>query len=508
MDDSAEAPEPGDEPGGRASGAGGGTPVSGGDGGVDQALLLVSELLVGSVGNLTDGEVVDALVGVAELAGRVDAVLARLTDSFDTRGLGVIDGARSTATWLANRTELARPHAHALVGAGRVLRACPVVDEAASSGRLGTAKVRLLAEAWRGVEELFAEHESELVGWIAPLTVAQARTVLERWRLMALASTDQDDGPEPAGDPSRNTFTCSQTFQGRWHLNGDVDAVTGAALSSMLEKWIDEGMRAGAITIDQNKPRAAHRADALAALTTAGATAAPGAAQARAQVTLSWDADDMLGKPVSDLADIGRRRCLLDGGTSLARSIAEQAMCNADVTDLLVRFGLDGSRHILGATHTRRHPTRRERVVLDQRDQGCVFPGCDAPARWCHAHHTVPYEIGKRTRLDELVLLCPHHHRAVHNGFVLSRSVTGQIRVARPDGTELSGAPPDTPPDVVHGLKIPFTSPRTRFADVLTRRPRPLWADQDQDPFDPIEEARMDLLIQQRIRDLGRPDAA
>ena len=126
----------------------------------------------------------------------------------------------------------------------------------------------------------------------------------------------------------------------------------------------------------------------------------------------------------------------------------------------MVHFGLDGATTVLGATHTRRRATTRERSALSERDQGCVFPGCDAPVKWCDAHHTVPYEIGRRTRLDELVLLCPHHHRQVHQGFTLTRTSVGQIQVTRPDGTRLDPIPPDGQvcPDRRH--KLP---PPTRF---------------------------------------------
>jgi hypothetical protein len=156
-----------------------------------------------------------------------------------------------------------------------------------------------------------------------------------------------------------------------------------------------------------------------------------------------------------------------------------------------VLFGLDGSSTVLGAVHTRRHPTERERTALDERDRGCVFPGCDAPARWCDAHHTVPYEIGRRTRLDELVLLCPHHHRQVRRGFTLTRSVTGQVRVARPDGTRLDA---ELPGDLVRpeeGAKLPAP---TRFRPRLERRPPPPPLEPDE-PYDPVSEAEADAFI-------------
>jgi hypothetical protein len=90
-----------------------------------------------------------------------------------------------------------------------------------------------------------------------------------------------------------------------------------------------------------------------------------------------------------------------------------------------------------------------------------VFPSCDAPSAGA-TPTTIPYEIGQRTQLDELVLLCPHHHRQVHRGFTLTRSPNGQIRVTRPDGTRLDPhSDDDTSVDPRHRLPPPtrFTRP-------------------------------------------------
>ena len=52
------------------------------------------------------------------------------------------------------------------------------------------------------------------------------------------------------------------------------------------------------------------------------------------------------------------------------------------------------------------------RRALDHRDRGCRFPGCGN--RFCDAHHIKHWADGGETRLDNLVLLCRRHHRAVH----------------------------------------------------------------------------------------------
>jgi hypothetical protein len=60
--------------------------------------------------------------------------------------------------------------------------------------------------------------------------------------------------------------------------------------------------------------------------------------------------------------------------------------------------------------------TPPQRIALAARDKGCAFPGCDRPPGWTDVHHVIPWRTGGRTDLDNLILLCRHHHRLVHEG--------------------------------------------------------------------------------------------
>jgi hypothetical protein len=72
--------------------------------------------------------------------------------------------------------------------------------------------------------------------------------------------------------------------------------------------------------------------------------------------------------------------------------------------------------------------------ALRSRDQGCRFPGCNHE-RFVDAHHIRHWANGGETSLDNLVLLCRHHHRLVHEGgFGVKRSADGVLRFTRPDG--------------------------------------------------------------------------
>ena len=82
-------------------------------------------------------------------------------------------------------------------------------------------------------------------------------------------------------------------------------------------------------------------------------------------------------------------------------------------------------------------PMRR---ALRTRDKGCRFPGC-TNTRFVDGHHIRHWADGGDTSLDNLVLLCRHHHHLVHEGgFACKKSADGNIcfRDQRAQPLELS----------------------------------------------------------------------
>ena len=84
---------------------------------------------------------------------------------------------------------------------------------------------------------------------------------------------------------------------------------------------------------------------------------------------------------------------------------------------------------------------RKQRIVstplkraLWSRDRGCTFPGCPN-RRYIDAHHIRHWADGGETSLENLTLLCSHHHRALHEGrFAIRRDTLGAIYFQRADG--------------------------------------------------------------------------
>ena len=95
---------------------------------------------------------------------------------------------------------------------------------------------------------------------------------------------------------------------------------------------------------------------------------------------------------------------------------------------------------------------RRLRRALEHRDRCCVVPGCGA-TRGLHAHHIEHWEDGGHTELDNLVLVCPYHHRLHHRGVITITGPADHLVVTDSAGRPLSNAslarPPTTPPPAV-----------------------------------------------------------
>jgi hypothetical protein len=87
------------------------------------------------------------------------------------------------------------------------------------------------------------------------------------------------------------------------------------------------------------------------------------------------------------------------------------------------------------------------RRALHLRDRSCTFPGCGA-TRHLHAHHVHHWADGGPTDLSNLVLICSHHHRFVHqNGWTIEVRPDAQHRFAPPDGPPVERRPRLQPPE-------------------------------------------------------------
>ncbi len=97
---------------------------------------------------------------------------------------------------------------------------------------------------------------------------------------------------------------------------------------------------------------------------------------------------------------------------------------------------------IAGSVASRTVPAALWRALVE-RDGGCRWSNCDAPAAWCQvAHGEVPFAADGALSLDNAALLCGHHHRRFDRGgwdiAIDGRHVTFSANPDRPSVVELA----------------------------------------------------------------------
>ncbi|MBI3227889.1 MAG: DUF222 domain-containing protein, partial [Mycolicibacterium cosmeticum] len=121
-----------------------------------------------------------------------------------------------------------------------------------------------------------------------------------------------------------------------------------------------------------------------------------------------------------------------------------------------VWFQRDGQP--IGAGRATRTINRRLRRALEHRDRCCAVPGCGA-TRGLHTHHITHWEDGGQTELDNLILLCPYHHRLHHRGGITITGPADRLTITDDAGKPLNrgslARPPTTPPPDVEPYKGP-----------------------------------------------------
>ena len=372
---------------------------------------------------------------IAELSAHIQAAMCRwlsLLAEYDERRGWEAWGCRSCAEWLSYRCSISLVTARDHVRVARRLRELPLVRAAFARAELSYSKVRAIAR----VEDIALEQEFlDLARYMTASqlerTVSAHRRVLTREARVAheercLWLSPNDDG--------------SVSLRGR--LPAEEAAVLGKALEAMRDRSI-AGERASAGADDSAESPAGERvsigtrnADAIVALADAALAGPTGTERTggdRFQVVVHVDAPRLRGSKAAD------GRCELDERTPLAAETARRLCCDASIVPIVEA---DGEPLSVGRK-TRSIPPALRRA-LRSRDRTCQFPGCPQRRRM-DAHHIVHWADGGATSLENLVGLCRHHHRLVHEGgFRVESRASGPPAFRRPDGRTIPPVPPRT----------------------------------------------------------------
>jgi hypothetical protein len=460
---------------------------------------------------------------IVTLSAHIQAATARLLElvaEFDRLEGWRVDGHRTCAHWLAHHTGLDLGAAREKVRVARALEALPQVRSTFARGEVSYAKVRALTRV------ATPENEADLLSFAGGASAAGVERLVRSWR-------EHDALDEAALERERHRsrrLTVVPDGEGIYVVRGRLDPEVGAALCRALEaaedalferdrkRQLDEledevrrelagGLSAEARAlvdpVGELEPEVTpvqRRADALGLVAeqalargfggedgenaeTGSAGPLSGSRTKRYEVVLHVEqatltADEEPG--VSELED----------GTRVSAETSRRLTCDAAVRTMThcCRNPARGETvaalgPALDVGRTRRTIPPALRRALEFRDKGCRFPGCGS--RFAEGHHIVHWADGGTTSLDNLVLLCRHHHRLVHEeGFTVRMDARGEPAFATPAGIPL----PQVPRYDVRGrVEVLLAANKTRGVAPDFRTGRTRWATLDDVPLDERE---------------------
>jgi Domain of unknown function (DUF222)/HNH endonuclease len=397
---------------------------------------------------------------ITQLASHIHAATCRwlgLVAEFDRREGWAQWGCRSCAHWISWQCSIAPVAAREHVRVARRLEELPLIRAAFARGELSYSKVRALSRV-EGVER-----EEELLGLARDATAAQLERIVRAYRGVVAAErvaaggapdryvswTEDDDGSLllRARLPAEEGALVLAALEAAAERLAEADAAqppvqpSAQPAAQPIEALIEEeGAEEGASA--EAPSMSDRRADALVLM--ADTLLASGPAQRTAdrfQVVVHVDAETLSG----DAA--GGGRCETEAGAPLAVETARRLACDAAIVPLLEASG----QPLSVGRKTRAIPPAMRRA-LSSRDRGCRFPGC-GERRFVDAHHVRHWAHGGETSVDNLVQLCRHHHRLVHEGgYAVEGDPRGALIFRRPDGRrvpEVPASPPGCPHEVM-----------------------------------------------------------
>lgn len=364
------------------------------------------------------------LRSLLRLRDRLDECLHAVVGQFDAADGYQQDGAVSTTAWLIIHAGHTRRQAATLATTARRLCSLPVTaaswaDATLTSGHVSAITSRLSTIALA----LLAEHETELVPVLANLSVPQAEAAMRYWRAAADAVHHKSEPPEP-----QSTLQLSRDLDDGWWLTGRLDDETGALLDKALE-LADPG--------DRTRPIGERRADALATVCRFFLDHHHDTPARRHRPHLNASIDitklhQLDGHHHGELIDVR------SGEISLNHRAIRRLSC-----DCVVHRVLRSNAAVIDyGRSTRTIPAPLWNALL-LRDRQCRYPGCDRKAGWCEGHHVHHWFDGGPTDLDNLVMLCGHHHRVLHQpGWHAKLLPDGTFDVTTPTGRTITSQPP------------------------------------------------------------------
>ena len=341
---------------------------------------------------------------ITELCGYIYAAthhLLELIREFDEMRYWEDLGFQSCAHWLNFKCGFGMNSARERLRVAHALGGLPKISEKFSEGAISYSKVRAITRVANEANEEYL------------LMIATHGTAHHVERLVAQyrRAKKLEDAEFAMNLHERREVTYYYDHDGCLVMKARIPADQGELIVKALEMVIDEQDLS-----EEPEPIAARRADALCevAETYMNNSENSGSTADRYQLVVHVSADQVPS---------GQTHRHLDNGPHVTAVTSKRIACDCSKT--MITEDENGEPLNIGRRSRSIPPPMRR--ALKARDGGCRFPGC-TNHKFVDGHHIIHWADGGETSLDNLVLLCRHHHRLVHEGgFDCRRSKDGEI---------------------------------------------------------------------------------
>ena len=357
---------------------------------------------------LSDEELVEGLVEhFGQMATLHGAIVVALGEA-GRRQLYRAEGATSTEAWVVERFGVAASSARALTRLAEKAWDIPQLLGALCAGEVSLDKVRAVAEV------ATPETDRALCDQAKGCTVRQLADIAAAQHAAAADAAAQTS-------PGRRSLRFNEQCR---TMSVQLAPESFAEARSCLEA------RAKAVPSDGETPWDQRLCDAFMEIVRSSATPD---AEARPTGTPTTQSPYfvVVHTPLAALTDEqGALAAELERGGLIGASTLRQITCDATMAIAVD----DDVGHTMYEGRARRTPSDAQRREVMRRDRHCRFPGC-ANVTFTNTHHIEPWQPGGTTDLDNLALLCVHHHHVVHSkGWEMTGDANEELTFVGPTG--------------------------------------------------------------------------
>src|SRR5438105_3937700 len=347
-----------------------------------------------------DRDADDDFVDPRRLSAAIDRLqgkLCRVVSAAKQRGEHLVAG-QSACSWVAAQCQISKTSAADRLCVGEQLSKLPEIAQALSSGQIGYQAAAVICHLSDQVgEKRQYIDEEHWIGYAQRFSIKDLRYLSYEARVRWDCEGFERQSEE---DYELRSLDISDTTGGMYRLDAWLDPVGGTALKAAIESLSNP------LGADDTRTPKQRRADALVEMTKHAMDQGrlPRRNGARPHISVNTTIEGLKG-------ELGGVASQLGSGMPISSKTVQRLACDGTLHRVIKADSV-----VVDVGRATRSVSASQWRALKARHRTCAAPECDRPINMTSPHHIEFWARGGRSDLPNLLPLCYHHHRLVHEG--------------------------------------------------------------------------------------------